>query len=151
TAFCSLTFARQQDSREAVTKMEEDLCVLPADEEGRIMDRLAALEQVIAPEQVRQALHATGRRDSRSCVLTFEVVLWLVLALGLLTHLPIRQVFKYSRRLRKGESTPHRSSLCIARQRLGIAPVRHLFEDIVRPLANPDTPGAFYKGLRLMA
>ena len=131
--------------------MEEDLCVLPADEEGRILDRLAALEQVISPAQVRQALCATRRRDSRSCTLTFEVTCWLVLALGLLTHLPIRQVFKYSRRLRPGESTPHRSTLCIARQRLGIAPVRHLFEHTVRLLATPATPGAFYKGLRLMA
>jgi hypothetical protein len=35
--------------------------------------------------------------------------------------LPIRQVFKYARRLRKGEESPHRSSLCIARKRLGVA------------------------------
>ena len=38
----------------------------------------------------------------------------------------------------------------MARQRLGIAPVRHLFEEIVHPLARPETPGAFYRGLRLM-
>ena len=38
----------------------------------------------------------------------------------------------------------------MARQRLGIAPVRQLFEQTVRPLARPETPGAFYRGLRLM-
>ena len=38
----------------------------------------------------------------------------------------------------------------MARQRLGVAPVRHLFEQVVRPLARPETPGAFYRGLRLM-
>jgi hypothetical protein len=70
--------------------------------------------------------------------------------MGLLTELPIRQVFKHSRRLRFGEETPHRSSLCVARQRLGIAPVRHLFEQVVRPLARPETPGAFYHGFRLV-
>ena len=48
------------------------------------------------------------------------------------------------------KSRPHRSSLCVARQRLGIAPVRHLFEQVVRPLARPETPGAFYRGFRLM-
>ena len=37
-----------------------------------------------------------------------------------------------------------------ARQRLGIEPVRRLFQEVVRPLARPDTPGAFYHGLRLM-
>ena len=47
--------------------------------------------------------------------------------------------------------TPHRSSLCLARQRLGLAPVRRLFERVVRLLATPPTPGAFYQGWRLMA
>jgi len=77
-------------------------------------------------------------------------MLWVVLAMGLFTDLPIRQVFKHARRLRRGEDSPHRSSLCVARQRLGVEPVKHLFERVVHPLAQPGTPGAFYRGLRLM-
>jgi hypothetical protein len=77
-------------------------------------------------------------------------MLWVVLAMGVLTHLPIRQVFKHARRMRPGERTPSRSNLCEARQRLGVAPVRRLFDKVVRPLATPQTPGAFFKGLRLM-
>jgi transposase IS4-like protein/DDE family transposase len=130
--------------------MPQGQCTLPPDESGRILDRLAGLEQVIPPEAVRQALAATGRVNQRRCELTHEVVCWVVLAMGLLTELPIRQVFKHARRLRYGEETPHRSSLCVARQRLGIAPVRHLFEQIVHPVARPQTPGAFYHGLRLV-
>jgi hypothetical protein len=130
--------------------MPRGQCTLPADDAGRILDRLAGLDQVIRPEDVRQALAATGRVNSRSCSLTHEVVLWVVLAMGLLTDLPIRQVFKHARRLRQGEGSPRRSSLCMARQRLGVAPVRQLFAQVVRPLARPDTPGAFYGGLRLM-
>jgi hypothetical protein len=38
----------------------------------------------------------------------------------------------------------------VARRRLGVAPVRELFAQVVRPLARPETPGAFYHGLRLM-
>jgi Insertion element 4 transposase N-terminal/Transposase DDE domain len=125
-------------------------CTLPPDASGRILDKLAGLEQVIGPDAIQQALAATGRVNSRRCTLTHEVVLWLVLAMGLLTDLPIRQVFKFARRFRKGEESPHRSSLCVARQRLGVAPVRQLFLQVVRPLARPDTPGAFYQGLRLM-
>jgi Insertion element 4 transposase N-terminal/Transposase DDE domain len=125
-------------------------CTLPPDESGRILDRLAGLEQLIPPETIRQALAATGRTNSRRCTLTHEVVCWVVLAMGILTELPIRQVFKHARRLRVGEATPHRSSLCVARRRLGIGPVRHVFEQIVHPLARPDTPGAFYRGLRLV-
>jgi hypothetical protein len=132
--------------------MDDELCVLPPDDEGRVLDRLAALEQVIDPAAVQQALRANPTRyQERACVLTREVMLWVVLAMGILTHLPLRQVFKAARRLRPGEATPHRSSLCLARRRLGIAPVRHLFEHTVRLLATPQTPGAFYKGLRLMA
>jgi hypothetical protein len=72
------------------------------------------------------------------------------LAMGLLTHLPIRQVFKHARRLRPGEPTPSRSNLCEGRQRLGLEPVQRLFDLVVRPLATLQTPGAFYHGLRLM-
>src|SRR4051812_14644135 len=107
--------------------MPQGQCTLPADDAGRILDRLAGLEHVIRPEDIQQALAATGRVNGRSCRLTHEVVLWVVLAMGVLTDLPIRQVFKAARRLRKGEESPHRSSLCVARQRLGVAPVRHLF------------------------
>ena len=70
--------------------------------------------------------------------------------MGLFTDVPIRQVFKLSRRLRAGEHSPHRSSLCVARQRLGVAPVRHLLEQVVRPLGRPRLPGVFAHGLRLM-
>ena len=125
-------------------------CTLPADDTGRILDRLAGLEQVIRPEDVRQALTATGRVNTCDCVLTYEVILWVVLAMGLLTDLPIRQVFKHARRLRAGEPSPGRSNLCMARRRLGVAPVRHLFGRVVRPLGRPETPGASYHGLRLM-
>ena len=130
--------------------MQPGQCTLPPDESGRILDRLAGLEQIIPPEAVGQALAATGRTNQRRCKLTHEIVCWVVLAMGILTELPIRQVFKHARRLRVGEMTPHRSSLCVARQRLGIAPVRALFERVVHPLARPETPGAFYGGFRLV-
>jgi hypothetical protein len=75
--------------------------------------------------------------------------------MGLIPDLSLRQLFKACRRLRadgdEAEDTPHRSSLCKGRQRLGIAPVRLLFERLAAPLAKPHTPGAFYRNLRLMA
>jgi hypothetical protein len=133
-----------------MTRMPQGRCTLPADASGRVLDRIAGLAQVIRPEDIRQALAATGRVDSRPSLLTHEVVLWVVLAMGIFTDVPIRQVFKLSRRARDGERSPHRSSLCVARRRLGVAPVRHLFERTARPLARPETPGAFAFGLRLV-
>ena len=130
--------------------MRQGCCVLPADEQGRVCDRLAGLEQVIDGQLIRQVLREAGRVNPRACKLTHEVVMWLVLAMGIFTNVPIRQVFKRIRFARANEQTPSRSALCHARQRLGVAPVRRLFQRIVRPLATRETPGAFYKGLRLM-
>lgn len=124
---------------------------LPMEGTGDTMDRLTGLYQVIRPEHVQKALEATGRFNPRECCLTHEVMMWVVLAMGILTDLPIRQVFKHARRLRRGEATPRRSSLCEARKRLGVAPLRQLFQRVVQPLARPDTPGAWYKGWHLMA
>jgi len=129
---------------------EHGRSTLATDNDGRILDRLAGLEKIIAPELMRQVLEETGRANGRACPLTHEVVMWVVLAMGLLTHLPIRQVFRHARRLRSDERTPARSSLCEARKRLGVEPLRVLHQHVARPLATPDTPGAFYRGFRLM-
>lgn len=114
------------------------------------LDRLAGLCKVISPEVIEQALSDSGRTGQKTCVLSHRTMLWVVLAMGLLTHLPIRQVYKHARRMIGGEKTPSRSNLCEGRQRLGVEPVRAVFEQVVRPLATPTTPGAFYQGLRLM-
>jgi hypothetical protein len=132
------------------TKREQRDSTLPEGQGARVLDKLLLLEHIIPRGEVLQVLHDTGCLDARRCTLTFEVTCWLVLAMGILTDLPIRQVFKAARRLYPQEDTPHRSSLCRARQRLGVAPLRLLFERIAHPLATVLTPGAFYQGLRLM-
>lgn len=130
---------------------QQGRCTLPTDDAGRVMDRLAGLEQVIPPYLQRHVLRDTGRVNVRSCRLTHEVMLWVVLAMGLFTDAPIRHVFQLGRRFRMGEKTPARSSLCDARRRLGVEPLRELHRRVVRPLATADTPGAFYRGRRWVA
>ncbi len=115
-----------------------------------VVDRLAGLSKVISTAVMEQALSDTGKAGQRPCKLSHRVMLWVVLAMGVLTDLPIRQVFKHARRMQAGDKTPSRSNLCEARQRLGVAPVRRAFELVVKPLATPQTSGAFYHGLRLM-
>ena len=118
---------------------------------GHILDRLAALEKIVSHDMVADILQQCAKVNGRACQLTHEVMMWVVLGMGLLTHLPIRQVFRHCRRYRADETTPGRSSLCVARVRLGSEPLKLLFDRVVRPLANPQTPGAFYRGMRLMA
>jgi len=52
--------------------------------------------------------------------------------------------------MRPYEKTPSRSNVCEGRQRLGVEAVRRVFDLVVRPLATPETPGAFYKGWRAL-
>lgn len=124
---------------------------LTADDTGRILDRISGLEKIIPWEAIKAVLVATGKETRRRCTLTSEVMIWVVLAMGLFTEMPIRSVFRHARKLREDEKTPSRSSLCMARQRLGSEPLRELHRLVVRPLATKDTVGAFYKGYRKVA
>lgn len=124
---------------------------LPPGEAGRILDKIALLEKVIGQGDIVQALQDADCLDTRRCRLTREVTFWIVLVLALAPELCIRQVYKLARRRNTDEWTPSRAALCKARRRLGASPLRRLFDNLVRPLAKPDTPGAFYKGLRLTA
>jgi hypothetical protein len=131
--------------------LEQGRSTLPTGEDGRIVDRLAGLEKIVSPSLMRQVLQASGRVNGRACILTHDVMLWVVMAMGVLTHLPIRQVFRHARRMRLDEPCPARSSLCEGRRRLGVEPVMALHAAVVKPLATRDTPGAFYRQWRLMA
>jgi hypothetical protein len=108
------------------------------------------LSKVIPQEVMDQVLSDTGRGNQKSCLLSHRVMLWVVLAMGLLTHLPLQQVYIHARRMRANNKIPSRSNLCEGRQRLGVEPLRVLFERVVRPLAAQGIPGAYYKGMHLM-
>jgi Insertion element 4 transposase N-terminal/Transposase DDE domain len=125
-------------------------CANPMAEDMSIPDRLEGLTKFISAEVMEQALFDSGRDQQKACRLSHREMLWVVLAMGLLAHLPIRQVFKHARRMLPGQRTPSRGNLCEARRRLGSEPVRNVFAQVVRPLATVETPGAFYKGWRLM-
>src|SRR4051812_10248092 len=77
-------------------------------------------------------------------------MVWFVIALGLFCRDCYRQVFRWLQPYRKG-GTPRRTTLCEARKRLGVAPMRLLTEQVVRLQGQPATPGAFYRGMRTMA
>jgi hypothetical protein len=55
------------------------------------------------------------------------------------------------KRLSQYWRVPNSASISEARQRVGPQVMRQLFERVVRPLATPQTPGAFLRGLRVMA
>jgi hypothetical protein len=109
---------------------------------------LRGLYQLIPEQRLAFILDRTGRRGRRRR-LPAPSVAWLVVAMGLFADLPIPQVW---RRLHPSadEPEPVESAFTQARQRLGIAPLRLLFEECARPMATHQTAGAFYRGWRLM-
>jgi hypothetical protein len=112
-------------------------------------ERVRALQRIIPCSILKASLKATqAQRYCRRLPKWF--MLWFVIGLGLFATDCYRQVFRWLQRFRP-HYIPRRSTLCEARQRLGVAPLRWLVDRVVHLLATPQTPGAFYQGLRLMA
>jgi hypothetical protein len=57
----------------------------------------------------------------------------------------------WARRWQGRWQVSHKSSITRARARLGPAPLRELFAEVVRPLPTSKTKGAWYRGWRLVA
>jgi len=112
--------------------------------------RLSALKRIIPKRKVTEALRRSGRGRSVCPRTPDAFMIWFVVALGLFCDDCYRQIYRWLVPWKKGD-VPGRSTLCEARQRVGVGPLVRLAGQVVKLLAEPDTPGAFYGGLRLMA
>ena len=113
-------------------------------------ERLRALKRIIPRADIEGVLQRTGKDRSRCPRLPAWFLVWFVIALGLFCRDCYRQVFRWLQPYRK-VGTPGRTTLCEARKRLGVAPMRLLAEQAIRLQGKPTTPGAFYRGMRTMA
>jgi Transposase DDE domain/Insertion element 4 transposase N-terminal len=112
--------------------------------------RLTALKRIIPLKKVKAALRRAGRGQT-FCPRTCDgFMVWFVVALGLFCTDCYRQLYRWLVPWKKGD-VPGRSTLCEARQRLGVRALVVLAAEVIQLLARPATPGAFYDGLRLMA
>jgi Insertion element 4 transposase N-terminal/Transposase DDE domain len=113
-------------------------------------ERIRALKRILPRARIQAVLRRTGHARRRYLRLPAWFMVWFVIALGLFCRDSYRQVFKWLQPFRR-KGTPGRSTFCEARQRLGVAPLLQLARQVVELQATPQTPGAFYHGLRLMA
>jgi hypothetical protein len=113
-------------------------------------ERVRALKRIIPRAKVQAVLRRTGHARRRYLRLPAWFMVWFVIALGLFCRDSYRQVFKWLQPFRR-KGTPGRSTLCEARQRLGVAPLHRLLQPVIELQATPDTLATFYDGLRLMA
>jgi len=118
---------------------------------------LEALERVVPPDLIQAAAAEAAVPTQRRRKLPSDVTLLLCIALSLWTReaLPV-VLHKMTHGLRLFWPDPEvalasKGALSQARYRLGARPVVALFHHVCRPLATPQTRGAFLCGLRLMA
>ncbi|MEJ8632459.1 IS4 family transposase [Streptomyces sp. MS2.AVA.5] len=111
------------------------------------------LTQIVDFALVDAVLEETGTREKRLRLLPSRVVVYFVLALSLFEHDSYRTVWGKLVAGLEGLALvrPSVSSLSRARRRIGVAPLRRLFETLAGPVAARGQAGAFYRGLRTVA
>jgi Insertion element 4 transposase N-terminal/Transposase DDE domain len=112
-------------------------------------ERVRSLKRIIPCATIKTILKQCGLTRVCSRVPNWFMI-WFVIGLGLFCQDCYRQIFRWLQKFRPG-LTPGRSTLCEARKRLGVAPLRLLYEAVVRLLGTPAISGAFYQGLRVMS
>jgi hypothetical protein len=126
---------------------------------GLLTDRIGigVLTRLVPKDTVDEVLAETGRREKRSRLLPAHVVVYFVLAMAVFrdgyeeTMRRLVGGLQFMRAWRKEWSVPTTGAISQARERLGEAPLKALFERIAEPLAVAGTPGAWLGERRLMA
>ena len=126
----------------------------------RLTDHVAlgVLTATFPPALVDAVLEATGRREQRHRLLPARLVVYYVLALTLFPQAGYEEVLRslteglaWGSGWTRQPALPSTVAISKARARLGRAPLAELFGRACRPLAAPATPGAFYRGRRLVS
>src|SRR5215208_6697035 len=116
---------------------------------------LGVIARAVPPERVRQVLAETGTASERERDLPAQVMVYYAIALALYMGSSTREVLRCLleglRWLWGAEAVKvaGKSGISQARRRLGEAPLRRLYEDLVQPIAKRASKGAWYRDWRL--
>jgi Insertion element 4 transposase N-terminal/Transposase DDE domain len=126
----------------------------------RISDHvtLGVLTTTVPAGLIDTVLADTGRQSRRQRQLPARLVVYYVMALALYAQASYGEVLRcllegvrWLHRRGADPALADKSAITKARTRLGPAPLKELFARVARPLAEPDTPGAWYRGRRLVS
>ncbi len=116
---------------------------------------LGVIARVVPPARVRRVLAETGKASERERDLPAPVMVYYAIALALYMGSSTREVLRCLleglRWLWGAEAVKvaGKSGISQARSRLGEAPLRRLYEELVQPIATRASKGAWYRGWRL--
>jgi Insertion element 4 transposase N-terminal/Transposase DDE domain len=126
----------------------------------RLSDHISigVLSAVFPPELVDRVVAEAGRTEQRQRLLPARVVVYYVLGLALFSQASYEEVMRnlveglaWAGGWAQAWNVPTKAALFKARARLGPEPVKALFNAVAGPLASEETPGAWYRGWRLMS
>ncbi len=107
---------------------------------------------------IEEVLEETGRASQRNRLLPAPAVVYYVMALALWREAPLEEVLRVvceGLHWLGGDPAEavqaSKSAISQARTRLGPEVMQQLARRVLRPLAEPDAPGSWYRGLRMMA
>jgi len=111
------------------------------------------LTRVVPFELIEAVLEETGARERRRRLLPSRVGVYFVLAMCLFPRAGYQGVWgKLSAGLRMlGLAAPSGKALRDLRRRIGIPPVKRLFEILAGPQGRPRTPGIMFRGYRTVS
>lgn len=119
---------------------------------------LGILSERIPQSEVRRVLRETGRESERQRKLPMRVMVYYVIALALYMGVSYGEVLRcllegleWLGLPVKSIRTVQKSSISRARSRLGVEPVKQLYEELVRPIATEETRGTWYRDRRLVS
>jgi hypothetical protein len=116
---------------------------------------LGVIARAVPPARVREVLAETGKASARERDLPAPVMVYYAIALALYMGSSTREVLRClleGLRWLWGADAVRvagKSGISQARRRLGEAPLRRLYEDLVQPIATRASKGAWYRGWRL--
>jgi len=138
--------------------MARTLASLPSG--SRITDYLSlgVVAKTFPLDKIRGALVATEKQSVRQRDLPAHVVVYYVIALALYMQSSYREVLRcllegiqWLLEPSVGINVAGNSGISQARTRLGWEPLRHLHDEVVRPVAVAATKGAWYRNWRLVS
>lgn len=132
--------------------------VLPAQVDVAHLISAGVLASVCPRALIEEVLSEAGKASQRERLLPAPAVVYFVMALALWREAPLEEVLRVVceglQWLGGGQASAvqaSKSAISQARSRLGPEVMRLLAERVLRPLAQPGAPGAWYRGLRVMA
>src|SRR3990170_7074795 len=119
-----------------------------------LLTSVGLLARIIPLSTISAVLAAQGKESQRERALPAPFLVYLIVALSLYMPYSLREVLRCVleglRALDGGVTIATKGAISRARTRLGWKAMAGIFQQVARPIATAETPGAWYRRWRVM-